>query len=156
MRFQKHPPTQSALADTRRCYRSPSPSLTFKIAREPNAVFVSEWQQLADGAKQKGYFKRLRGANRECTGRKKTKVSRGCLEWEAKRGRARRSRIIRSLCGPLKRLRRKPTDGSSAARHLGRNGVYTDPHTNTHLRDVKQQNKWQQPQMSLDKGNNVK
>lgn len=55
-------------------------------------------------------------------------------EWEAERGRARRSGIIRSLCGPLKRLRRKSTDGPSAPRHLVIH-TYTYTHT-VHLRDA--------------------
>ncbi len=53
-------------------------------------------------------------------------------EWEAERGRARRSGIIRSLCGPLKRLRRKPTDGPSAPRHLGKGDRHIHTHTLTH------------------------
>lgn len=53
-------------------------------------------------------------------GREKTCTSHRGLEWEAERVRARRSGIIRSFCGPLKRLRRKPTDGPSPPRHLGK------------------------------------
>lgn len=45
-------------------------------------------------------------------------------EWEKERWRARRSGIIRSLCGPLKRLRRKLADGTPALTHLGKEGTY--------------------------------
>lgn len=56
--------------------------------------------------------------------REETRVNCRGPEWVEERWRARRSGIIRSLCGPLKRLRRKPADGTSALTHLGKESTY--------------------------------
>lgn len=81
-----------------------------------------KWQQLAAvdvrGGKQSEGRQRVR--------REETRASCRGPEWEEERWRARRSGIIRSLCGPLKRLRRKPADGTSALAHLGKG----------HIRDI--------------------
>lgn len=101
----------------------------------PNTVFVSEMAAISGWSQAEGLFWTCKGANRarkECMGREETWVSHRGPEWEAERGRARRSGIIRSLCGPLKRLRRKPTDGPSAPRHLGKGDTRTHTHTLTY------------------------
>lgn len=117
---------------TRRCYWSPSPWLTFGIALHQTPPLSLKRQQLAARAKRRGYFERARGANgarKERMGREETWASHRGLGRTAERGRARRSGIIRSLCGPLKRLRRKPTDGPSAPRHLRKGDTHTHSHT---------------------------
>ena len=73
-------------------------------------------------------------ARKECIGREEGWESHRGPVWEAEKEGARRSGIIRSLCGPLKRFRRKPTDGSSALRHHGKGNALI--HTATHLRDA--------------------
>lgn len=86
-----------------------------------------KWQQLAAVAEQRGYFERARGQaqwGRQHVRREETRVSCRGPEWEEERWGARRSGIIRSLCGPLKRLRRKPADGTSALTHHGKGGTY--------------------------------
>lgn len=86
-----------------------------------------KWQQLAAVAKRRGYFVRVRGQTergRQRGRREKGRASCRGPEREEEGWRARRSGIIRSLCGPLKGLRRKPADGTSALTHLGKGGTY--------------------------------
>lgn len=95
-------------------------------------VFVSEMATISHCSK---------GANRarkQCMGRGMTQASGRGLEWEAKRGRVRRSGIIRSLYGPLKRLRGKPTDGPLASMHLRKDGTSTGlcTHSPAHQRGL--------------------
>lgn len=101
-----------------------------------------KWQQLAAAAEQRSYFERARGQTergRQCIRREEGRASCRGLEQEEEGWRSRRSGIIRSLCGPLKGLRRKPADGTSALTHLGKGGTYKR-HTLTralsHLWDV--------------------
>ena len=100
----------------------------------PNKSLSLKWQQLVTGAKRRGYFERAQGqperGGSEWARAETRAIHRG-PEREAGRGRARRSGIIRSLCGPHKRLRRKPTDGPSAPRHLGKGDRHTLTHTQT-------------------------
>ena len=130
----KHPP---CLRQTRRCCWSPSPWLTFGIASRQTPSLSLKWQQLAAGAKRRGYFECARGQTergRSTWGEGGTERATGAWSGKQREGRARRSGIIRSLCGPLKRLRRKPTDGPSVPRHLGKGD--TRAHTHTHLKDA--------------------
>lgn len=125
----------------------------------PNTVFVSEMAVISGWSQAEGLFWTCEGANRarkECMGRKETWASRRGLEWEAEKGRARRSGIIRSLCCLLKRLRRKPADGPSAPRHLGKGDTHTQIHTHTLtllntwvMQKRKQINKWEWTQVYL-------
>lgn len=83
---------------------------------------ISGWGQAA------GLFWRWDGANRgdvELMRRRPSWVSHRGPEREPSWGRARRSGIIRSLCGPLKRLQRKPADEFSAPRYLGESDEQT-------------------------------
>lgn len=101
-----------------------------------------KWQQLAAVAKRRGYFERARGQTewgRQCVRREEGRASCRVPEHEDEGWRARRSGIIRSLCGPLKGLRRKPADETSALTHLGKGGTYkrhTFPGALPHLWDV--------------------
>lgn len=131
----KHPPS---LRQTRRCYWSPSPWLTFGIALHQTPSLSLKWQQLAAGAKRRGYSERARGQTergRSTWGEGGTERATGAWSGKQREGRARRSGIIRSLCGPLKRLRRKPTDGPSVPRHLGKGDTRTHSNTHTHTPD---------------------
>lgn len=101
-----------------------------------------KWQQLAAVAERRGYFERARGQTergRQLVRREEGLASCRGPEREEEGWRARRSGIIRSLCGPLKGLRRKPADGTSPLTHLGKGGTYKR-HTLTgalpHLWDV--------------------
>lgn len=79
-----------------------------------------------------GDFERAAGANRarkQHVRRKETRDGHRGPKWEAERGRARRSGIIRSLGGPLKSLGRKPTDGHLAPRHHAHIHTHTLTHT---------------------------
>lgn len=110
------------LRQTRRCC-SPSPWLTFGTAL-PQTSPLSEMAAISSCRRARGQAE----WGRQRVRREETRASCRGPEWEEERWRARRSGIIRSLCGPLKRLRRKPADGTSALTHLGK-GHIRDTHS---------------------------